>query len=293
VPEVEDPENKSETAKFQDASKTINVIFGGEGDFCPKRAQKLLLREILSVEPVIPRPLRWSEVPISFSRDDQWTSFSEPGKFPLVLDPVVAEVKLTRVLIDGGSGLNLIFASTLKKMGLDLTTMLTPSKAPFYGIVPGNAAYPLGTVVLPVTFGTRKNYRTEFIKFEVANFESSYHAILGRPALAKFMAVPHYVYLLLKMPGRGGVLSLRGDLKKSYDCTQEAIRFASTSHAPSGPEEVLAAAQRFPQVELDIPLKKPSQSSVKPTGDVALKTIQLQEGDPSKTTTIGAGLGDK
>jgi hypothetical protein len=72
-------------------------------------------------------------------------------------------------------------------------------------------------VVLPVTFGTQENYRTEFIKFEVANFESSYHAILGRSALAKFMAVPHYVYLLLKMPGLSGVLTLRGDLKKSYD----------------------------------------------------------------------------
>jgi hypothetical protein len=104
----------------------------------------------------------------------------EPGKFPLVLDPVVAKVKLTRVLIDGGCSLNLIFASTLRKMGLDLTDMLIPSKSPFYGIIPGNAAHPLGTVVLPVTFGTRKNYRTEFIKFEVANFESSYHAILGR-----------------------------------------------------------------------------------------------------------------
>jgi hypothetical protein len=90
-----------------------------------------------------------------------------------VLDPVVAEVKLTRVLINGGSELNLIFASTLKKRGLDLTNMLTPSKAPFYGIVPGNAVHSLGTVVLPVTFGTRENYRTEFIKFEVANFESS------------------------------------------------------------------------------------------------------------------------
>jgi hypothetical protein len=56
-------------------------------------------------------------------------------------------------------------------------------------------------VVLPVTFDTRENYHTEFIKFKVANFESSYHAILGRPALAKFMAVLHYVYLLLKMPG--------------------------------------------------------------------------------------------
>jgi hypothetical protein len=66
-----------------------------------------------------------------FSRDDQWTSFSEPGKFLLVLDPVVAEVKLTKVLIDGGSGLNLIFISTLKKMGLDFMDMLVPSKSPF------------------------------------------------------------------------------------------------------------------------------------------------------------------
>jgi hypothetical protein len=120
----------------------------------------------------------------------------------------VEEVKLTRVLIDSGSGLNLIFASMLRKMGLDLTDMLVPSKSPFYGIVSGNAVHPLGMVVLPVTFGMREKYRTEFIKFEVANFESSYRAILGRPALAKFMAVPHYVYLLLKMPGRSRVLTL-------------------------------------------------------------------------------------
>jgi hypothetical protein len=117
----------------------------------------------------------------------------EPGKLPLVLDPVLAEVKLTRVLIDGGSGLNLIFTSTLRKMGLDLTDMLIPSKSPFYGIVPGNATHPLGMVVLPVTFGMRENYRTEFIKFEVANFDSSYPSILGRPALTKFMAVLQYV----------------------------------------------------------------------------------------------------
>jgi hypothetical protein len=174
----------------------------------------------MSVEPAVPQPLCWSEVPISFSRDDQWTSFSEPGNFPLVLDPVVVEVRLTKVLIDGGSGLNLIFASTLRKMGLDFTDMLVPSKSPFYGIVPDNAAHPLGMVVLPVTFGKRENYCTEFIKFEVANFESSYHAILDRPALGKFMAVPHYVYLLLKMPGRSGVLTLQGDLKKSYDCNR-------------------------------------------------------------------------
>jgi hypothetical protein len=80
-------------------------------------------------------------------------------------------------------------------MKLDITHMLTKSTSPFYSIVPGNAAIPLGLVVLPVTFGeTRENYRTEYIKLEVADFETSYHAILGRPAIAKFMAVPHYTY---------------------------------------------------------------------------------------------------
>ena len=155
----------------------------------------------MSIEPAVPTFFKWSEVPITFSRADQWTSFSEPGRFPLVLDPVVRGSRLTKVLIDGGGGLNVLFTKTLKKMGLNVTDMLTKSNSPFYGIVPGNAVVPLGQVVLPVTFGTKDNYRTEYIKFEVADFETSYHAILGRPALAKFMAVLHYVYLVLKMPG--------------------------------------------------------------------------------------------
>jgi hypothetical protein len=205
---------------------------------------------------------------------------------------VVVEVRLTKVLIDGGSGLNLIFANTLRKMGLDFMDMLVSSKSPFYSIVPGNAAHPLGTVVLPVTFGTRENYRTEFIKFEVANFESSYHAILRRPALAKFMAMPQYVYLLLKMPGQGGVLTLRGDLK-SYDCNQEAIQYASTTRVPDASGEVLASAQQLSQAGLEIPSRKASKLSIQSTGDVALKSIQLQEGDSSKTAVIGAGLGEK
>jgi hypothetical protein len=212
----------------------------------------LALREILSVEPATQKPLRYSEVPISFSREDQWTSFSEPGKFPLILDPVVVGSRLTRVLIDGGSSLNLLFTSTLKKMGLDISKMLTPSRAPFYDIIPGNAATPLGSVVLPVTFGMKDNYRTEYIKFEVAKIESSYHAILGRPALAKFMAVPHYVYLLLKMPGKTGVLTLRGNLKKSYDCDLEAIEYATTSRILEPSTEELMAMQKLTNSEMEI-----------------------------------------
>jgi hypothetical protein len=93
------------------------------------------------------------EVPITFSRVDQWTNFSEPGHFPLVLKPVVAGSRLNKVLIDSGSDFNVLFTRTLKKMKLDITDMLNKSALPFYEIVPDNAAIPLGSLVLPVTFG--------------------------------------------------------------------------------------------------------------------------------------------
>jgi hypothetical protein len=164
---------------FQEPDKMVNVLFGG---LPTKRSQKATRREVLNIELVVPTPLRWLEVPITFFCADQWTSFSEPGCFPLILKPVVASSRLNKVLIDGGSGLNVLFTKTLNKMKLYITHILTKRTSPFYGIVPGNAVIPLGSVVLPVTFGEiGENYRTEYIKFEVADFETSYHTILGRP----------------------------------------------------------------------------------------------------------------
>jgi hypothetical protein len=135
---------------FQEPDKTVNVLFG---ELPTKRSQKAIRWEVLNIEPAVPTPLRWSEVPITFSRADQWTSFSEPGRFPLILKPVVAGSKLNNVLIDSGSGLKVLFTNTLKKMKLNITHMLTKSTSPFYCIVPENAAIPLGSVVLPVTLG--------------------------------------------------------------------------------------------------------------------------------------------
>ena len=75
-------------------------------------------------------------------------------------------------------------------------------------MVPGRASKPLREITLPVQFGTASNYRVEHINFYVADFNTAYHAILGRPALAKFMVVPHYTYLVLKMPSPVGLLDL-------------------------------------------------------------------------------------
>jgi hypothetical protein len=201
--------------------------------------------------------------------------------------------RLNKVLIDGGSGLNLIFTKTMKKMKLDITHMLTKSTSLFYGIVPGNTAIPLGSVVLPVTFGeTRENYRTEYITFEVVDFETSYHAILGRPAIAKFMAVPHYTYLVL-VPSPAGVLSLQGDLNISFDCDTEAVELAATNQVPNAMTEIYAASKKLAPGELDIPEKSDNANQPQPAEEVEVKTIDLGTGDSSKTTTIGAGLDPK
>jgi hypothetical protein len=275
---------------FQEPDRTVNVLFGG---LPTKRSQKATRGEVLNIEPTVPTPLRWSEVPITFSCADQWTSFFEPRRFPLVLKPVVAGSRLNKVLIDGGSGLNILFTKTLKKMKLDITHMLTKSTSPFYGIIPRKAAIPLGSVVLPVTFGeTRQNYRTEYIKFEVADFKTSYHAILGRPAIAKFMAVPHYT-LVLKMPSPASVLSLQGDLKISFDCDTEAVELAATNQVPNAMMEIYVASKKLAPSELDIPEKSDKGNKPQPSEEVQVKAIDLGTGDSRKTTMTGAGLDPK
>ena len=55
----------------------------------------------------------------------------------------------------------------------------------------------------------------------MVDLESPYHALLGRPALAKFMVVPHYAYLKMKMPSTKGILTITGDYKKSSTCVAD------------------------------------------------------------------------
>jgi hypothetical protein len=149
-------------------------------------------------------------------------------------------------------------------------------------------------VVLPVTFGeTRENYRTEYIKFEVADFETSYHAILGRPAIAKFMAVPHYTYLVLKMPSLAGVLKLQGDLKISFDYDTEAVELTATNQVPNAMMVIYAASKKLAPSELDIPEKSDKANKFQPSEEGQVKAIDLGTGDSNKTTMIGAGLDPK
>jgi hypothetical protein len=117
---------------------------------------------------------------ITFSRADHWVHIPGPGSYPLVVEHIVEGALLPQTLIDGESGLNIIFVKTLKKMDFDFKR-LTASDEPFFDIVPGKAAYPLGRVSRLMTFGTKDNFSMEYLSFEVVDFKSSYHAILVAP----------------------------------------------------------------------------------------------------------------
>src|SRR5947207_15328684 len=138
------------------------MIFGGSAAYESKRKQKLVAREINALTPATPKYLKWSELPITFNRSDHPESVPHPGCYSLVLDPIVRTVKLNWVLIDSGSGLNILFAKTLDDMKIPRSE-LKRSHAPFHGVIPGTSVTPLGTIKLHIMLGSRENFRTEDI----------------------------------------------------------------------------------------------------------------------------------
>jgi hypothetical protein len=103
---------------------------------------------------------------------------------------------------------------------------LKPTDCSFHGIILGSSNYPLGRIALNVCFGNRQNYRREKLDFEVMDWPSQYHAILRRPTFSRFMAVPHYTYLVLKMPGPNGISTVKGSFELSDLCDKEFYKMA-------------------------------------------------------------------
>ena len=96
--------------------------------------------------------------------------------------------------MDGGSGLNFLYAKTLQGMGIPMS-QLSESHMQFHRVIPGKKAKSLGQIALDVVFRDSKNFRKEKLMFEVVDFHSAYHTIFGRPAYARFVSRPCYVYL--------------------------------------------------------------------------------------------------
>ena len=100
-------------------------------------------------------------------------------------------------------------------------------------------------------FGTPDHFRTDYINFVVADFDGTYHAILGRPSLTKFMAIPHYMYLVLKMPTEKGVLTLRGNIYATYTCEDDSFKIAEAHDLSIRMAETMLDAKHLEIPELE------------------------------------------
>jgi hypothetical protein len=204
------------------------------------------------------------------------------GVLPLIAAPVIANMRLHHVLIGGGADLNVISHAAFKQLQI-LGSWLGPSR-PFSGVGP-QPVYPLGSNALLVTFETEENFRTENVVFDVAEVNLPFNAIIGRPALYRFMAIAHYGYLVLKMTSPAGVLTVQGDraaalaaVEKLHSLAAEAARPDDAGRNPS------TSGTKAPT---KVPKVRPSEAD-----DVPVKAVQLSAGS-TQTTGIAGDLEEK
>ena len=122
------------------------------------------------------------------------------------------------------------------------------------------------------------------LTFKVVDFPGSYHDILGRPSYAKFMVVPNYTYLKLKMPGPNGIITVGSTFSHAFTCDREHYELATA---------VINSAE-LPQLRNSSTLVVPDYN--KPTSLTAFhpikesKSVEIDPTDPTKTVRVGAKL---
>jgi hypothetical protein len=115
--------------------------------------------------------------------------------------------------------------------------------------VPGKEAVPLGHNRLNVTYGQLDNFHKETLTFEVIDFPGVYHALIGQPCFAKFMAIPNYSYLKLKMLGPKRIITIEGSFEQAYYYEQDCITQVAMLVAPCTPDSPGHNTRRAPVEE--------------------------------------------
>jgi hypothetical protein len=175
----------------------------------------------------------------------------------------------------------------MEKLGIPVV-QLKPTKLTFHGIVQRHSCTPMGRIQLEVLFGEKDNFHRETIWFEVVDLNSPYHALLGCPTLAKFMAVPHNAYLKMNLPGPRGVITITGCYKKSMECAKASSKLAEALVITEEKRQLL---QRVALTQPGRPALSQPVSNLKPASDA--KKIPPEVDKIAKAIVSEVGLSTK
>jgi hypothetical protein len=274
-----------DSSEDNDHHKKLYVMYGGSWELTSHRNVKSLRREVLSAVSGVPKAAphqRWRSTTISFGASDCPDNMAGAGILPLITAPVIANMRLHHVLIDGGADLNVISHAAFKQLHIP-GSRLGPSR-PFSGVGP-QPMYPLGSIALPVTFGTEENFHTENVQFDVAEVNLPFNAIIGRPALYRFMSIAHYEYLVLKMSSPARILTMRGDRAAALAAVEKLHALAVETARPD--DRGRSPSTSGTKAPTKVPKVRPSEAD-----DIPVKAIWLCADSP-QTTRIAGGLEEK
>ena len=130
------------------------------------------------------------------------------------------------------------------------------------------------------------NFRKETLTFKVVGFRGTYHVIIRPPGYAKFMAIPNYTYMKLKMPEPKGVITVSSSYEHAYECDIECVEYGEAV------ENSTELASRLEALAAEAPKPKCHVGSFKPAEGT--KKIPLDpENFEDKVLTISANLDPK
>ena len=107
---------------------------------------------------------------------------------------------------------------------------------------------------------------------------------MGRPCYAKFIAIPNYTYLKLKMLGPNGVITVGSTFSHAYTCDHEHYELATTNINSA---ELPRLGETLTPVVSDC--NKPTSSTAfRPLEET--KAVGIDPTDPTKTVRIRSKL---
>ena len=198
---TQQPPPRQATTQHQQPLGEIHVISGGfAGGGESSSARKAHLRSIRSAdmgEIQAVSKLSRIDTTITFS-DSDLEGCQHPHDDPLVIRAIVANTSVHRVLVDNGSSVDIIFASTFDKMGIG-REKLEPVGTHLRGFS-GEKVLPLGSIQLVLTLGEPPCQATTTARFLIVDAPSAYNILLGRPSLNVIKAIPSAYHLVIKFP---------------------------------------------------------------------------------------------
>ncbi|VFQ62002.1 unnamed protein product [Cuscuta campestris] len=249
----------------------IGMIFGGPegGDLAAQR--KKWVRSIyvgeVSAEP--PRRKHTRREPIVFT-DRDLPPTGEDHNDPLVITMDINGVDVTRVLVDTGNSVNILYLETFQKLRL-CRTQLEPLKTPLSGFT-GDTVEAEGSIVPPVELGSGEKTVWKKMRFIVVDIKCVHNAILGRPGINRVEAVISMPHLCMKFHTPGGVGEVKGDQMNARECYARAVKKMTKG--------VNVISQEITKGE--------TREKLEPEAETV--EIELHPGDSSRMVRIGANL---